>query len=461
MLVRSLFAAIVAGRLLPLLLVWWLAAGFATPGLAQPAAGPVVVIRDAETETLLRKFADPLFRAAGLSPGLVHIIILRDDALNSFVSTGNRMFINTGLITACTEPGELIGVIAHETGHIRGGHLARLPEMVRAAMLKSVAAMLIGAAAGLAGSPDAGVGAAIGGQQMALRGLFSFTRSMEQAADQSALEELDANHWSARGMLDLLRVLQAQDALGPDMQDPYLSTHPLTSSRVAYVARHVAESPYSDAPFPPGFRRGFAMVRAKLRAYLDPAAATLRRVPAKDRSAPARYARAIALHRMGHSREALALMDGLIREDRASPWLEELKGQMLFESGQVAAAIAPYAAALRLAPAQPLIRIGLAQAMIETGERARLRPAIGELQLALAREHDNTLGWQLLAVAWGRLGNLGEADLALAERALAHDDIDLAKGFATRALKALPAGPSRMRALDITNAVRKENRQGF
>lgn len=458
LLVRSLFAALAAGRLLLLAALPFCAV---SPALAQPAAGPVVVIRDAETETLLRKFAYPLFHAAGIAPGLVHIIVLRDDALNSFVSTGNRMFINSGLITRCTEAGELIGVIAHETGHISGGHLARLPEMLRAAMLKSVAAMLIGAAAGIAGSGDAAMGAAIGGQQMAMRGLFSFTRSMEQAADQSALEELDANHWSARGMLDLLKVLQQQDALISDMQDPYLQTHPLSSDRVAYVAHHVATSPYSNAPFPPGFASGFAMVRAKLRAFLEPAAATLRRVPASDASPPARYARAIALHRMGHSDQALVLMDGLIRDDRANPWLQELKGQILFEAGKPEAAIAPYEAALRLAPDQPLIRIGLAQALIETGDKARLRPAIDQLRRALAAEHDNVLGWQLLAVAWGRLGNLGEADLALAERALWRDDIPAAKSFATRALKALPQGPARMRALDIANAVRKENREGF
>lgn len=459
MFVRPLFAALPSWRLLSVMLVLL---GAATPVRAQSGLGPVVVIRDAETETLLRTFANPLFRAAGISPSLVRIIVIRDDALNSFVSTGNRMFINTGLITACTEAGELVGVIAHETGHISGGHLARLPDMMHAAMLKSVAAMLIGAAAGLSGGgADAAMGAALGGQQMAMRGLLSFTRSMEQAADQSALAELDANHWSARGMLDLLQTLQSQDALSSDMQDPYLLTHPLTRDRVAFVAHHVATSPYSNDPFPPGFESGFRMVRAKLRAFLDPPAVTLRRVPASDHSDPARYARAIALHRLGRTKQALILMDALLAKQPASPWLLELKGQMLFESGRVHDAIAPYQAAVRLAPGQPLIRSGLAQAMIETGDPNLLRPATAQLQIALARDRRLADSWRLLAVAWGRLGNIGEADLALAEEALQHNDIPTAKRMATRAQKVLPAGPARLRALDIANAVRKENREGF
>ncbi|OJY71030.1 MAG: hypothetical protein BGP12_07745 [Rhodospirillales bacterium 70-18] len=458
LLFRSLFAASMWCRLLSVVML--LASG--VPARAQSGAAPLVVIRDAETETLLRTFANPLFRAAGLSPGMVRIIVIRDDALNSFVSTGNRMFINSGLIARCRDAGELIGVIAHETGHIRGGHLLRLPEMMRAAMLKSIAAMLIGAAAGVAGgSPDAAIGTALGGQQMAMRGFLSFTRSMEQAADQSALEELDANHWSSRGMLELLRVMQEQDALTSDLQDPYLLTHPLTRDRIALVAAHVAASPYSSTPFPPGFESGFAMVRAKLRAFLDPSSLTLRRVSADDRSAPARYARAIALYRLGHTDQAVALIDGLLAEQPGNPWLHELKGQILFEGGRGRAAIAPYQEAERLAPGQPLIRAGLARAMIETNDRLLLQPAITQLQAALARERDDAENWRLLGIAWGRLGNLGQADLALAEEAMARDDIPAAKRLATRALKALPAGPARQRALDIANAVKKENREGY
>lgn len=438
------------------------AAAAAGPSAAQGFPHVVVIIRDAETETLLRTFANPLFRASGVDPASVRMILIRDDALNAFVSTGNRLFVNTGIIGKADSALELIGVLAHEAGHIRGGHLARLPELMREAMIKSVAAMLIGMAAGVAGrSTDAGAGAIMGGQHLAQRGMMSFTRSMESAADQSAMYALDQVGWSARGMTSLFRRMQDQDALVDDLQDPYLRTHPLTRDRMEAVAAHIARSRYSDTKLPPAFEAAFLMVRAKLRGFLEPSTVTLRRVRETDTSPAARYARGIALYRLGRTDEALRLIDGLLAETPSSPWLHELKGQVLFEGGRGAAAIGPYREAARLAPDWAPIRAALARAMIETGDPAQLRQAVGHLQSALAREHDDATSWRSLGIAWGRLGEMGQADLALAEEALVLGDISRARTLARRAERQLPQGPSRQRAVDVGNAVRKENREGF
>ena len=437
-------------------------AAIGAPAAAQSAGPRLVVIRDAETETLLRNFANPLFRASGVEPNSVRIVLIRDDALNAFVSTGNYLFINTGILAKADSALELVGVLAHEAGHIRGGHIVRLPEMMREAMLKSVAAMLIGVAAGVAArDAGAGMGAVLGGQQLAQRGMFSFTRSMENAADQSALYALDRMGWSARGMIALFRRIQDQDALVDSLQDPYLRTHPLTRDRIETVSAHIARSPHSDAKLPAGLDTAFLMVRAKLRGFLEPSSVTLRRVREDDPAPASRYARGIALFRLGRTDEALKLIDGLLAEMSGSPWLHELKGQILFEGGRGAAAIGPYREAARLAPEWAPIRAALARAMIETGDPAQLRQAIGHLQSALARERDDADAWRSLGVAWGRLGEMGQADLALAEEALVLGDIRRARALARRAEKQLPAGPSRMRAVDVGNAVRKENREGF
>jgi predicted Zn-dependent protease len=423
----------------------------------------LTIIRDAETETLLRNFSNPLFRAAGIAPGLVRIVILREDALNAFVSTGNRLFVNTGLITACQSAAELVGVLAHETGHIRGGHLARLPEAMRNALIQSIAAVLIGAAAGVAARDGgAAAGGILGGTNMAQRNLLAFTRGMETSADQGALTILDRLGWSAQGMLDLFTRLSEQEALLSDMQDPYLITHPLTQDRMATLRAHLAGSPNRLARLPAGFDGGFAMMRAKLQAFLAPSSVTLRRVRETDSAAPARYARAVALYRLGHTDEALALIDGLIAEQPGNPWLLELKGQVLFEGGRGRLALAPYREAARLAPDQPLIRGALGRAMIETNDPLLLKPAIAELEYALARENDDPTNWRALATAWGRAGNIAQADLALAEeQLLVGSDIRQARQLASRAAAALPPGPARLRALDISNAVKKENRSGF
>ncbi len=452
------FVRIVSAILAPILFV---ALFRAPPALAQsgPGGPRLMLIRDAETESLLRTFANPLFRAAGVDPNLVRIVLIRDSAINSFVSTGNIMFIHTGLIVKAESAIELIGVLAHETGHIKGGHLARLPEALREAMIESIAAMLVGAAAGVASRSGAGIGAGVGAQQMAQRNFLSFTRGMERAADQIGVELLDANGWSSQGLLQLFHHLEGQEMLAVGMQDPYIRTHPLTRERIAFVEQQVARSPNSAKPLPEAFESGFRMVRAKLTGFLNPSSETLRVTKGDD--APARYARAIALYRLGHLAEALPIVDQLLAEQKTSPWLHELKGQILFENGRVREAIAPYREAVRLAPDQPQIHIGLAHTMVETGDPLLLRPAIHELQPALDREHDNTMGWRTLATAWGKLGDIGQANLALAEEALENGQIPLARGLAAKAQSQLPAGPALLRAVDISNAVKKENRTGF
>jgi predicted Zn-dependent protease len=437
----------------------------APPALAQGVPGGsaagLVVIRDAETETLLRTYATPLFRAAGIDPGLVHIVLIENRAINAFVSTGNRMFIYTGLIEQASSALELIGVMAHESGHIAGGHISRLPEQMREAMLKAVAAMLIGAAAGVASHQgDAAAGIAVAGQQTALRGLLTFTRAQEAAADTAGMTFLDRNQWSAQGLLDLFHRLAEQEVLLTGLQDPYLLTHPLTRDRIAFVEDHVAKSPYSHASLPAGFDTGFAMMKAKLVGFLEGPNEALRRYPESDHSAPARYARAIAYFRSGHIQPAVDLMDGLIAEQHGNPYLYELKGQILFEGQRGRDALQPYRDAARLAPDQPLIRASLGHVMIELNDPILLRSALTELQAAIARDRENAEAWHDLGIAWGRLDDLGQANLALAEEAMLDGRIGDARASAKRAEKVLPPGPSKLRAQDIGNAVKKENLVG-
>lgn len=429
---------------------------------AQAASGGIVLLRDAETETLLRNFADPLFRAAGIDPGLVRILLVRDDAINSFVTTGNRMVLFSGMIHEASDASEVVGVMAHETGHIFEGHLVLLPEEERRAFIEAIAGMLLSAAAGAAsGSAGVGVAGALGSQHIATRNLLAFTRDMEAQADAAAMRFLDELHWSAAGFLELLRTLEGEESLITANQDPYVQTHPLTRDRIAFVAHHVATSPWSKAPLPAGFDARYALMRAKLDAFLTPSSVTLARVKAGDPSAPARYARAIALYRLGHTQPALALLAGLEKDDPANPWFHELEGQVRFDGGNPRASLAPYEEAVRLAPGAQLIRGELARAMVETGDPALLRPAVDQLQIAIAAAPDEAPFWRTLADAYGRLGEIPRAQLASAEAAMALGDIPLAKGFALAALKRLPAGPQRQRAQDISNATRKENLEGF
>jgi len=425
---------------------------------AQGAQAGIVTIRDAETESLVRAIVSPLAAAAGVDTRLIRVTIIRDRRINAFVAQGNRMFFHTGLMLQADTLAEFAGVVAHEVGHISGGHLARLPEEMRNAMLRSVAAMLLGGLAGAAaGSADVAIAGAMGGQAMAMGEFFAFSRAQEQAADAAAITYLDRLGWTPRGLERLLQRLLDQELLAVGRQDPYFQTHPLSRDRLEYVRDQIGRSRAADAAMPAALEVRYQMVRAKLSGFIEGPSGVARRFPRADPSPPARYARAIVAFRSGRVDEALRTLDGLIREAPGSPWLHELRGQVLFESGRVVEAVAPYREASRLAPGEGLIRLNHGRVLIEVGNEASLRAAIVELRAAIETERESPFAWRLLGTAWGRLGNTGEADLAMAEEAVLRGEYPDARFLAARAEQALPPGPSRVRAADLRQSLRRDN----
>lgn len=421
-----------------------------SPALAQ------TTIRDAETEDTIRLYAAPLFRAAGMNPDAIKVHLIEDSRLNAFVSGGLNMYLFTGLLIRAETPGQVIGVIAHETGHIQGGHLVRLEGRLNEARTEAMIAALLGVgAAVLAGDSRAGAGVALGGQSAALRNLLSYTRGEENAADQAAVRLLDGTGQSTEGLLDFMRILDTQRLLTAARQDPYLTTHPLTQDRIAFLEQHVATSPYTGTPQSQDLIRRHDRMRAKLAGFLEHPQKALRRFDADSDAVADRYGRAIALYHAGAHADSHSLLDGLIAEFPDDPYFREVKGQFLFETGQVADALPHYRDAVDRAPDQALIRIGHAQVMIALEERDQapagtLEQARDALREALSRDNTSALGWRLLGTAEGRLGDYGQAAYALAEYNLRTGDYAAAFSQAQKAERLLPAGsPAWLRIGDI------------
>jgi predicted Zn-dependent protease len=417
------------------------------------------LIRDAETEDTIRAYATPLFSAAGLSPNDVRIFIVRDSGLNAFVAGGQNLFLNTGLIQRAENANQVIGVIAHEAGHIAGGHLARLHDELKGASAVQMLSMVLAAVAAASGRPDAGMAVIGAGSTVAQSTLLQYSRTQESAADQAALSFLDRSGQSSRGLLQFLEILSGQELLSSARQSAYVRSHPLTRERIDHVRQHLASSRFADAATLAEFDRAHLRVKAKLAAFLDDPKRTLAVYKADDTAESARYARAIAHYRIPDLAQALPLMDGLIREFPDDPYYWETKGQILFENGRIAEAADTYRRAVELRPSSALIRVGLAQAQLELGRPELLDSALANLNEAVRRERDFGLAWRLLAVAHGRNNNIGEAALALAEQAMAEGRRPEALGQAQRALRLLPQGsPSWLRAQDIQVQAERRNR---
>ncbi len=410
-------------------------------------------IRDAEIETIIRDFATPLFQAAGLNPSSVNVFLVDDPTLNAFVSGGQNLFLHTGFLIATEDPLEVIGVLAHETGHIAGGHIATTTDRFKETSAQVIASYVLGLGAALAtGQPGLGNAIILGGQDLALKGLLSYTRSQEQAADQAAIRLLEATQQSPSGLLSFLRVLGGQEVFLATSQDPYLRTHPLTRERISFLEDQLRRSPYADTPPRPEFVRLHKRMRAKLIGFLQPQGRVLRAYPESDDSAESRYARAIMHYRRPELDRALALIDSLIAEAPEDAYYHELRGQILFENGRLAEALPSYEKAVRIRPDEAQLNLALARVEIETNDPGLIDRAEGHLKTALRQEPENASAWRLLAIVHGRRGETGLTALALAESALARRDLTEAQIQGGRAQELLPEGsPGWLRAQDLVN----------
>jgi predicted Zn-dependent protease len=416
-------------------------------------------LRDAEMENYLHVWMTPVWKVAGLDPAAVHVYVINDPTLNSFVAGGQNIFLNSGTIMRASSANQLIGIMSHETGHIAGGHLVRKTQMMKNAMIESVIGMVLGGAASAMGHGNAGGGGVLAGEGVGERAYLQNSVTIEASADQAALKFLDRTHQSARGLLEFFEILEQEELLTAQHQDPYLIDHPLTQERVDYVRQHVATSPYSDAKDPPEWATEFNLMKAKLGAFLGAPSQVLAAYQPNDNSEQARYARAIAYYRVPDLDHALPTIDGLINDFPKNPYYDELKGQMLFENGRVAEAVAPYQRAVQIAPTEPLLNIELAQVQLETNDPKYIAPAKEELNNAISVESDNPDAWRELAIAYGRGGDIGMAALALAEQNMATGDYRQAIGQAQRAQQLLPPGAQRQRAQDLQADAKRDQDQ--
>jgi predicted Zn-dependent protease len=422
------------------------------------------LIRDAEIEGLLRQFTKPIFKVANINPDSVRVFIIADDSINAFVAGGQRIFVNTGLFTKTKSAKEIIGVLAHETGHIAGGHLARLDnELQRASteriigMLLGAAAAVGGAAAGVDGAAKAGSGVMMGSQGLAQRNFLSYQRSMESSADQAALKYLNATHQDPEGMLTLFNKLANETIASTNGADPYMFSHPMPFDRIRNLEVAAKKSPYFGSPENPGQQLRYELVKAKIIGYTQGTQRVFQRYPSTDKSMPARYARAVAMYRRGDIRNAVPIIDGLTEELPENPYFWELKAQALLENAQPEAGLPAIKRARALLPNNGLMQVLHAELLLATEKRENADPALKLLILAKKTEGSSPSIYKLQAKAHALKGDVARAELATAEYAWATGDQDLAVEKAKFAQQQFKHGtPEWIRANDLLNfATRK------
>ena len=429
---------------------------FAAPGEAQPT------IRDAEIETTLRGYVDPIFVAAGLDPTQIEVVLIQDNSINAFVTSSRTMYIHTGLIAAVQTPNELKGVMAHETGHIAGHHVARSGEQASRAAVPALISVGIGILAIAAGAPAAGAALIAGSPQFAQAEMVQFTRAQESQADQAAVTFMDAAGQSGNGLLDFAnRQFRYNEMRSAQHIPPWMQTHPLWTDRIQALRQRVGEGEHRDAVDTPAEIEHLKLIQAKLYGYIETAGRTYLKYPDTDQSPAARYARSIAAMRASDFGRADKEAESLTREFPDNPYYHELVGEILLTSGRVRESVPHERRALALLPGNALLQINLGRALVAMKTPAATDEAITCLSSATHLEPDNTSAWYELAEAYDSRGDEGMARLASAELSYSIGDYAKARIFAARAKERLDQGTtSYLRALDIMTISETRVREG-
>ncbi|MCR9125319.1 MAG: M48 family metalloprotease [Rhodobacteraceae bacterium] len=422
---------------------------------ALPAAA-VTLLRDADIERGLGILAAPILRAAGLSPARLRVLVVDDSALNAFVVDQNTIFLNRGLILKVQSAAMLQAVIAHEAAHIANGHIARRMGNMRNARTAAGLGLALAAAAAAAGSGGAAAsGIALGSSTSALRGFLAHTRAEEAAADQSAARFMRSAGVSLSGLVQVHRLFRGQEALSVSRQDPYMRAHPLTRDRIRAAEAFVAAYG-DDARADPEAEYWLARVRGKLSAFTRAPSWTLRRA-AEERHADIRLMReAIAWHRQSNLKKALAAIDAALRLRGNDGYLLDLKGQILMENRQFAAARATYAAAAQALPRDPLVLGGLGRAQLATGQPAA---ALSTLERARAEDFRDPRLLRDMASGYAQTGQMGMAAVVTAERYALMGRLDSASVQARRAMDLLPRGSVGWRRAQDVEIAHEQNQK--
>lgn len=431
-----------------------------TPAYAQG----LPLIRDTEIEKLLNDYASPIFRAAGLGSGRVTVRIVRNNAFNAFVVDGRNVFVNTGALMQSETPNQLIGVIAHESGHIAGGHMAALRSRIARDQTKILIAqvlgiLLIGGAAATGGDTGrdlGGAGQAVmqGGSEIVMRSLLAERRSQESAADQAGLKYLNATQQSGIGMLETFERFQQQEYISDAHKDAFVRSHPVATDRLARLRQLVENSPYYKKKDTSELQFRHDLMRAKLSGYLENPRTVFNRYPERDTSMPARYARAIARYFMGGRsavQDSVADIEKLIHEKPDYPYFWELKGDLLMRAGKATEAIPALRQALKLESDSPLIQVQLATALQQSGGAKAVSESVSLLRQAVIRD-TNPTAHRMLAAAYYKQGKLPQADAETAQAHFLEGNVKQAQIFAKRAQSKLAKGsPEWLRNDDIIN----------
>lgn len=194
----------------------------------------------------------PIHRASSLRDQRVSLVILQNPELNAFAAPGGVMGLHTGLFTLAQSSDQVASVVAHEVAHISQRHFSRRMSNNSKIQAAYLAGAIAAIAAGFAGDPTVGAAALTTTQAAAIDQALEYSREHEREADRVGLQLMSQAGFDTQGMADMFEVMQAGQRLSGQPL-AYLSSHPLSSERVADTRARVERQISNNAVSPDEF----------------------------------------------------------------------------------------------------------------------------------------------------------------------------------------------------------------
>ncbi|HZY32553.1 MAG TPA: M48 family metalloprotease, partial [Rhodanobacter sp.] len=346
--------------------------------------------------------------------------IVKDPEINAFAAPGGYIAVNAGLMTITRDESELAGVVAHEIGHITQNHLQRaFEDSKKDAPL--MALVLLGAIAAGASSRsgDAPMAVLAGGQGLIAQKSINFTRKDEIEADRVGIQTLAKAGFDPNAMAGFFQRMQDVMSAGAGGEDvpALLQTHPVTTMRIsdakaradALIAaqklrpsgsimdklqweKNTAPIAFVKDPTtlfqPPasGHLNSYALMRERVRVLAGDATKLATYYSAslqarQDFDTPANhYGYALALTRSGRGTAAIEQLQPLLQAHPESLILKLALADARLQAGQRAAALATYAALNTQSPRNRAVALAYAKALTAGGDQEQAHLAANLLR---------------------------------------------------------------------------------
>ena len=394
------------------------------------------VIDDPVIVPYVERIGQRILTSLPTQPFTYHFHVINADVYNAFATPAGHIFVYTGLLNAMAEEEELAGILGHEIAHVYCRHISQKIERSKKISMATLAGVAAGVLMGLGGAGEAASAVTMGSVAAGQTAELAYSRENELQADQLGVEFLSQAHYSASGLLQILKKIRSKTWFGSDQIPTYLMTHPAVEDRIAFISSWLEYYDENHKPIPLVKPEEFDRVHTRSEIQYGNEEVVLSKLAsdvAKNPEDPlAHYRYGLILSRAGNNKEAISQMRIALTKRAFDPYILKDLGWVHYLDGQYEQAKKTLESACSMIPKDAECQFYLGRTQMEMGDLAGASDSL----LQVTRDFPQyTEAYYFLGQSLGKQQQLGDAHYYLGVFYLRSRDYKNARIQFTQALK--------------------------